>query len=252
MAEYGDASIELLQSLYERGIQHAVALMRHSAREFEPGRHDLENPLTSEGRELARRLGSRLPHGLVLRGYASPPHRCMETAELILAGYAVSGGRVTRHRPIEALGVFYVLDQMKMWRSMSDAGGMASFLDAWFHGDVPADVMMPSEIAAKLVLRVMAEKLKAPAASKAPAAGKAPGAGQEPAPMRQLDVCVSHDMTVLLVRDQLLGEAHGVADVEFLDTLVAYEEAGSLWMTSQHGEPVVVSAQFSAQFGAEL
>lgn len=231
MADYGDATIDLLQSVYARGVSHAVALVRHSAREFEPGRHDLENPLTAEGRQFAHRLGTRLPDGLVLRGYASPPQRCMETAELILAGYAAAGGSVTRHRPVEALGVFYVLDQMKMWRSMTAAGGLAAFLEAWFHDEVPADAMMPAQLAARLVLRVMAEKLKGRETVQAGSA------------RRSLDVCVSHDMTLLLVRDRLLGEPVTVADVGFLDSLVAFEAGGSLWLTSHHGEPVQVSAQ---------
>jgi len=239
VADYGDATIDLLHSVYARGASRAVALLRHSAREFEPGRHDLENPLTAEGRHLAHRLGSRLPDGLTLRGYASPPQRCMETAELILAGYAAGGGKVTRHRPVEALGVFYVLDQMKMWRSMTAAGGLAAFLEAWFRDEVPADAMMPAELAARLVLRVMVEKLKAP------------GAETAASPGRTLDVCVSHDMTLLLVRDRLLGEPVAGAGVDFLDSLVAFEQGGSLWMTSHHGEPVPVSAQFSAQFSAQ-
>ncbi|MCZ6709526.1 MAG: histidine phosphatase family protein [Gammaproteobacteria bacterium] len=234
MAEYGEATIDLLHSVYDRGVDRAVALMRHSAREFEPGRHDLENPLTAQGRKLAHRLGSRLPEGLTLRGYASPPHRCMETTELILAGYASQGGVVTRHRPVEALGVFYVLDQMKMWRSMDAVGGLVAFLQAWFRDEVPLDAMMPPKLAAKLVLRVVAEKLKAPAEKNTGAAADSPRG--------HLDVCVSHDMTLLLVRDQLLGEKVSAADVDFLDALVAFEQGGSLWMTSHHGAPVKVSA----------
>jgi broad specificity phosphatase PhoE len=234
LAEYGEATVDLLHSIYDRGVGHAVALMRHSAREFEPGRHDLENPLTDQGRALAHQLGSRLPEGLTLRGYASPPHRCMETAELILAGYASQGGVVTRHRPVEALGVFYVLDQMKMWRCMDAVGGLTAFLQAWIRDEVPADAVMPPRLAAKLVLRVIAEKLKAPGVKNNDAVANSA--------YRNLDVCVSHDMTLLLVRDQLLGESVAVADVEFLDALVAFEQGGSLWMTSHHGEPVKVSA----------
>ena len=49
-----------------------------------------------------------------------------------LDGYADNGGNVTRHRPLEGLGVFYALDQMKMWRVMNDSGGQVPFLQAWF------------------------------------------------------------------------------------------------------------------------
>lgn len=225
MADYGSATSELLRGLYQRGVRHAVALMRHSAREYAPDKHDLENPLTEEGRALARRLGSELPAALTLRGYASPPERCMETAALILDAYAQTGGTVTRHRPLEGLGVFYALDQMKMWKVMNDSGGQVPFLQAWFRNEVPADAMIPAEVAANLVLRVVADKLKAPVATK------------------QLDVCVSHDMTLYLVRDRVLGQAAEVADVEYLDALVAYEEGGALWLVSHHGEPVEITSR---------
>ena len=67
---------------------------------------------------------------------------------------------------------------------------------------------MPPRLAAKLVLRVIAEKLKAP--------GVKNNDADADSAYRNLDVCVSHDMTLLLVRDQLLGESVAVADVEFL------------------------------------
>lgn len=225
MVQYGSAASDLLQSLFARGVQHAVALMRHSAREYAPDKHDLENPLTEEGRAYARQLGDSLPLGLTLRGYASPPERCMETAALILDAYAQKGGAVTRHRPVEGLGVFYALDQMKMWKVMNDSGGQVPFLQAWFRNEVPSDAMIPAEVAANLVLRVIADKLKAPVASK------------------QLDVCISHDMTLYLVRDRVLGQAADIADVEYLDALVAYEEDDVLWLASHHGDPVEVTAR---------
>ena len=222
MSHYGIATQGLVQSVFERGVNHAVVLMRHSAREYAPGKHDLENPLTEEGREFARRLGRSLPAELTVRGYASPPERCMETAALILEAYAQGGGAVTRHRPVEGLGVFYALDQMKMWKLMQDGDGQGSFLQRWFRGDVPGDAMIPADLAAQLVLRLLADKLKAPIAQ------------------RQLDVCVSHDMTLYLVRDRLLGQGVDHADVEYLDAVVAYEQDGGLWLQSHHGAAVPV------------
>lgn len=209
----GDAALALIDSLYGDGVDHVVALMRHSAREFEPGRHDLLNPLTDEGRSLARRLGTGLPKGLLARGYASPAQRCVETAALILDGHREHGGRVARHRPVEALGVFYVLDQMKMYRAMTAATGQTSFLERWFAGAVESDVMMPADIAAKLVARVAVAKLDTPVARP------------------QVDICVTHDMSLYLVRDRLLGLP--VADsgaVNFLDAVVFYRRDGQLLM----------------------
>lgn len=225
MTAYGTDTLELLHRVFDSGVDHAVVLMRHSEREFAPDLHDLLNPLTEEGRRLARELGRRLPRHVTLRGYASPPERCMETAALVLEGHRAEGGQATRHRPLEALGVFYALDQMKMWKGMTAAGGLVPYLQAWFAGEVAADAMMPAELAARLVLTVLAEKLEAPVAS------------------QQLDLCVSHDMTLYLLRDRLLGEhVHG-PEVAFLDALVVYRRNGELWMTSHHGEPRVVAGR---------
>ena len=223
MSAYGESTIDLLHRVVDGGVEHAVVLMRHSAREFAPDRHDLMNPLTAEGRRLARELGGRLPKHLTVRGYASPPERCMETAALVLEGHSEEGGRATRHRPLEALGVFYALDQMKMWKGMQQAGGLVPYLHAWMSGKVPGDAMMPADIAASLILKVLTDKLDAPVAD------------------RQLDVCVSHDMTLYLLRDRLLQEAVDGPEVAFLDGLVLYRQDGVVWMTSHHGEPKPVS-----------
>ena len=110
---YGDAALALMERTAARGAHHSVVLMRHSAREYAPDRHDLDNPLTAQGRAWALAFGEGLPKASTVRGYASPPERCRETAALVLEGHQRGGGAVTRHRPLEALGVFYALDQRK-------------------------------------------------------------------------------------------------------------------------------------------
>jgi len=220
VTRYGDATIALLESVFDDGVEHAVALIRHSAREFEPGRHDLLNPLTDEGRSLAREFGAALPKRLLVRGYTSPAERCVETVQLVLESHSMTGGRVTRHRPVEALGVFYVLDQMKMYRVMTGVDGLVPFLKRWFEGGIAADVMMPADLAAKIVGRVVAGKLEAPL--------------DRP----QLDICVSHDMSLYLVRDRLLGlDVTDSGSVDFLDGVVFYERDRALWMQGLHGPP---------------
>lgn len=223
MRAYGDSTLALIESIYEEGVDHVVALMRHSAREFEPGRHDLLNPLTDAGRNFARAFGAALPKQLLVRGYTSPAQRCVETTELILQGHAAGGGRITRSRPIEALGVFYVLDQMRMYRAMTSATGQVPFLASWFAGEVPADVMMPAGLAAKLLGGVVAAKLKAPV--------------ERP----QLDLCVSHDMSLYLVRDRLLDlNVANAGEVAFLDGVVFYKRGEHVWMRGLHGDALRV------------
>jgi len=211
----------MLEAVFGRGVRRAVVLMRHSAREYAPDRHDLLNPLTEEGRRWARELGGALPKHLTVRAYASPPHRCMETAELVLAGHEAGGGAVTRHRPLEALGVFYALDQMKMWQGMR-AEGMIPYLGGWFEGRVPRDALMPADLASRLLLRVLAEKLRSAVAED------------------QLDVCVSHDMTLYLMRGMLLGEPPASTEVAYLDGLVLFEENGALRLRGLSGAEMTV------------
>ncbi len=215
--ELGGRTRDLIEYAFERGAPHVAVLMRHSAREFEPGRHDLLNPLTNEGRRLAESFGQALPKEALVRGYASPAERCMETAALALDGHAAGGGRVTRHRPIEALGVFYVLDQMRMYKAMTAASGQVPFLRRWFDGGVAADIMMPADLAARIVGRVVGEKVRQSVAQP------------------QIDLCVSHDMTLYLVREQLLGLAPEEEPVEFLDGIVVFERDGQLLALSACG-----------------
>ena len=223
MSAHGDAALAMVEEVLADGVDHAALLLRHSARTFEPELHDLDNLLTDEGRALCRRLGRRLPKELTLRAYASPAQRCMETAQLVLEAHRAERGRITRHRPMEALGVFYALDQMKMWKGLQAAGGMAGYLQGWMAGTVPADAMMPAHWAARLVLRSMTEKLIRPVAHP------------------QLDLHVSHDITLYLLRAELLGEPVDGPPVAFLDGLLVWRAQGALWLKSQHGPPQRVS-----------
>jgi len=224
---YGDATLEQVEAMADDGCNHMVLLMRHSAREFNAAVHDLENPLTDEGRELSQRLGRKLPKAYTLRGYASPAERCVETAQLCLDGHAAEGGSVTRVRPVEGLGVFYVLDQMKMYRVMRDVGTLPQFVSAWSESTIPEDAMIPAQNAAQILMRVVTEKLNQPVAEK------------------QIDVCVSHDLSLYLVRDRLLRESSEQGPVEFLDALVAFRRDDRVWLQSARTTPVDISAELA-------
>jgi hypothetical protein len=114
--------------------------------------------------------------------------------------------------------VFYALDQMKMWKVMRDAGGLVPFVDRWIRGGGPHDAMIPAQQAARLLVGVLAAKLRQPVAD------------------TQADLCVTHDMTIYLLRDLLLGEPANGPAVAFLDALLLYQRDGALWMQSHHGE----------------
>jgi len=217
----GETTLELVEQLTNEGVDHIVLLMRHSAREYAPGKHDLLNPLTDEGRDFARELGKRLPKGLVLRGYTSPAERCVETAGLIMSGHEAAGGQILRNRIVEALGVFYVLDQIKMFMAMRDAGGIVNFLQRWFDGGIARDILMPADLAARLVGGVAKEKLSQ--------------TGKDP----QLDLLVSHDFTLYTIKDQLLRQGtNRYPDVHYLDGVAFFNREGKTFIQSHH-EPAI-------------
>ena len=217
----GETTVELIEQLTNEGVEHIVLLMRHSAREYASGKHDLLNPLTDEGRGLARDMGERLPKGLVVRGYTSPAERCVETAGLIMNGHEAAGGPILRNRVVEALGVFYVLDQTKMFMSMRDAGGLVSFLQQWFDGDLPQDLLMPADLAAKLVGRLAKEKL-----------GQR---GDSP----QLDLLVSHDFTLYTIKDRLLKQdTNRYPNVHYLDGVAFFTREGKTFIQSHHAPAI--------------
>lgn len=227
MPTYGDATAALIEETYAQGAKQVAVLLRHSARTFHPDINDLDNQLTDEGRELASRLGTLLPKGLTVRGYASPAQRCIDTTELMLGSYAANGGVVTRTRRVEAFGVFYALDQQRMWKGFASAGGMIPYVQQWFAGEVPSEAVMPPALAANLVCHVLAGRLDNPIAE------------------RSLDVCCTHDLTVHLVREAVLGQVADLAPVEFLDALVMYRQDGQLMLASHHGPAAVISAELA-------
>ena len=222
--DYGQGTLALVQQLEQEGIDRAAVFMRHSARTFDRSINDLANPLTDHGRALSTALGEQLPRRYRLRGYASPPERCMETAQLIIAGHESQGGVGMRTREVEAFGVFYVLDQKKMWMGLQGMdGGLADYVGAWFAGDIAEDVIMPGPLAVQSILRVLAARLR------------------EPTDVPHLEICVSHDMSVYTVRHGVGLERVSEHGVEFLDGLVLFERGTDLVMRSQHGGEVVVT-----------
>ena len=219
---FGHSTIDLINGVFDQGVDRAVVLMRHSARTFDRSINDLLNNLTDHGRSLCRTFGERLPKDIHVRGYASPPQRCMETAEISIASHVENGGEGGRTRPVEALGVFYGLDQQKMWKGLSASDGLQDYVGQWFDGNVAIDAMMPAPLAVNLLMQVLHTKLDTPMEG------------------RSLDLCVTHDMTVYTMRHGLGLEPVSGPEVEFLDGLVLFEKNGERFVRSHHGGEVRV------------
>ena len=215
--QYGAATVALLNEVLDTGVECAALLMRHSAREFDPDIHDLLNPLTDEGRDYSRRFGAELPKTVHVRGYASPPERCMETAALAVETHTQGGGSATAPRPVESLGVFYALDQIKMWKGLQLAGGLSSYVAQWVGGQVPADAVLPADLAAATLAATLVHRLRT---------------SKEPP---HVDLCVTHDLSLMMLKAVLLGEAPEAHPVQFLDGVVLFEKEGAVWLQSAHG-----------------
>lgn len=224
--DFGDASARMTRAIFGEGVERGVLLMRHSAREYRRDVHDLENPLTAEGRSLAARFGASLPD-VNLRGYSSPVMRCRETGALAIEASAAAqrGGVISKVRDIEAFGVFYALDQIRMWKGLRKSDGLADYVGQWFAGKVPQSAMMRPQRAIGMVLEVMLDKLTAPAIQ---------------AGTPQLDLCVTHDMTIFTMREGAGLEPATGPDVRFMDGLLMYEQDDKVFFASQHGGIVEV------------
>jgi phosphohistidine phosphatase len=70
---------------------HRLHLLRHAKSDRDTAVEDHERPLNRRGRETARRVGKRLPSalGTIDLVLCSPSLRTRQTAELVLAGFAI-------------------------------------------------------------------------------------------------------------------------------------------------------------------
>ena len=230
LGDYGLETVKMIEDRFAKDVDRGILLMRHSAREYRRDIHDLQNPLTEEGRDLALRMGDMLGADLNMRGFASTAQRCIDTADLIMLGTERDdmGERNKRRttRVIEAFGVFYALDQVRMWKGLQAADGLDSFVAKWLKGEVAPDTMMPARVAVSQILSVMRGRLM----TISPEKGRS----------KSLDLCVSHDMTLYLVRQAIGLETTFEQPVNYLDGLLMFESDGELRVSSHYGNEVCV------------
>ena len=230
LGDYGLETVKMIKDRFAKGVDRGILLMRHSAREYRRDIHDLQNPLTERGRDLALRMGDMLGADLNMRGFASTAQRCIDTADLIMHSTERddSGERSKTRatRVIEAFGVFYALDQVRMWKGLQAANGLDSFVAKWLEGEVGSEIMMPARVAVSQILSVMKGRLMT----------ISPGKDRS----LSLDLCVSHDMTLYLVRQAIGLEDTFEQPVNYLDGLLMFETDGELRVSSHYGNEVCV------------
>ena len=230
LGDYGLETVSMIKDRFAKGVDRGVLLMRHSAREYRRDIHDLQNPLTERGRDLALRMGAMLGPDLNMRGFASTAQRCVDTADLIMDGTGRDDdgerGKTRDTRVIEAFGVFYALDQVRMWKVLQAADGLDSFVAKWLGGEVAPEIMMPARVAVSQILSVMKGRLMT----------ISPGKDRS----QSLDLCVSHDMTLYLVRQAIGLETTFEQPVNYLDGLLMFETDGELRVSSHYGNEVFI------------
>jgi len=197
---YGNELLDTISSLGSAG--HAAAFLRHAERYpiADPTR-PTEAELTPAGMAAAQRFGARLTSRARVRLFHSPVKRCRQTAEGIARGATAAGVAVEWGGPQDVLGVDYIGDLAEAGRLTVLHGN--HFIRLWFTGRIPETVVRPAVEIATAKLAYLDERLQDPA----PAGGR-------------LDLHVSHDWNVIILRELMLGVRHEETGwLEFLDGL---------------------------------
>jgi broad specificity phosphatase PhoE len=169
-----------------RAGRRSAVVVRHAERHpvFDLRNHE-EVLLTERGHEQAIEGGKALSRvGRRIRILHSPVERCAQTARGLLAGARALGAEAEIVCAIAALGSPFVKDRKRAFELVTRTG--PRFIRDWFDGRLPPEVFEPRSSAARAQIDVVTERLLAEEAG-------------------TLEVFVSHDWNIALVREELLG-----------------------------------------------
>lgn len=191
---------ELLQTLRSLPTNApAAAFLRHAERHPIA---DVSDPavaeLTERGIADAEAFGRRIEGFDCVRLFHSPVKRCRQTAEAIAAGAAAAGRRVDLVGPENALGIDYILDKTEAGRLTLKHGD--HFVRLWFTGQVDPAVIEAAEKIAAHKIAHLTRRLQ-----------------ESCTHGRRLDLHVSHDWNIIILRELMVGVRH--EDVGWLDFL---------------------------------
>jgi Histidine phosphatase superfamily (branch 1) len=206
---YGHEILETIHSL--AADAPVAAILRHAARYpiLDLARPELAE-ITPEGAAAAERMGARLGRFERLRIFHSPVKRCQQTAECISRGATTAGLSVEHVGPEAALGVDYILDLAEAGR-LSQVHG-EHFVRLWVRGEVSVGIVRGTKQVAETKLACLTRRLKEPVVGG-----------------RRLDLHVSHDWNIMVLREHLLGVRHEEAGwLSYLDGLGLSLQGGVL------------------------
>lgn len=203
---------ELLETLHAMPAgQPAAAFLRHAERHpIEDVGDPTKAELTDAGHQAAESFGARIRGFDCVRLFHSPVKRCRQTAEAIARGVRSRGGAAELAGPEDALGIDYILDVKEAGRLTLLHGD--HFVRLWFTGKIAPGVIDRAEKIAAMKLGHVAERLR------------------QPCPQgRRLDLHVSHDWNILVLRELLVGVRHEDAGwLDYLDGVAFAPVAGGL------------------------
>jgi len=189
-----------------------AAIIRHAQRHPLGSTTDAKTALlTDAGKAEAVALGSRIKGFAHLRLYHSPVRRCQQTAECIAEGAAASGMRIELCGARERLGFVCTKDEpaaISLYTEIGDA-----FITRWLTGALPEGMMEDPE---ETVTHIVAN-IRTPLE-------------ENTAHGPRLDLHISHDWNIMVMRDLLLGIRHETAGwLGYLDGLIfGKNEAGTI------------------------
>ena len=222
-----DDGLERTLGLLEESLPPSggVLLLRHSARDYLAELHDFENELTALGKQRSVECGQLLaeriarPRGLKFTIASSPIKRCRQTLGKIVEGIQSAGGKIsgTETVPVvEGLGLFYLLDQAAFFTKLDEVGAY-SFVRSWQENETAHDMILPACNTADAILGLAADRLRK-------------------LDNRAVDILVTHDLTLYLLREQLFGVRHEDAEIiRYLDALLLYRAADGQVVGQMHG-----------------
>ncbi len=204
--------LELLNTLHSLPTTTPVAaFLRHAERHQIA---DVSDPtkaeITSAGAAAAEAFGVGIKGFDCIRIFHSPVKRCWQTADAIARGIVSRGGVADVAGPEDALGIDYILDLKEAGRLTLKHGD--HFVRLWFSGQIASSVIEDAEKIAALKIAHLTQRL------------------QEPCPRgRRLDLHVSHDWNILVLRELLVGVRHEDAGwLNFLDGVAFAPAPGGL------------------------
>lgn len=211
---YGQDLLESLCAPAHAG--NAAAIMRHAERHALTSATDPTLALlTDAGKAAARDMGARISGFSHLRLFHSPVQRCRQTAEQLAEGARSAGLHVEMIGTEEVLGFGYTRDMPTACRMYSEIGD--AFMDRWFRSELPDSIIAEPGLIADETVAHIDRRLR-----------------ETTAHGRRLDLHVSHDWNVLVVRELLLGVTHEKAGwLTFLDG-VAFSRTGDKELTAAY------------------